>query len=116
MKVLQAEKWIPVCQLADLEANEGVCVLINGEQIAVFYLPDENIKLYAMANWDPIGKANVMSRGIVGDSNGELVVASPLYKQHFSLVTGKCLEETGVTVPVYEVALDGDTVVIGFSG
>ncbi|MDY0070818.1 MAG: nitrite reductase (NAD(P)H) small subunit, partial [Porticoccaceae bacterium] len=33
-------------------------------------------------------------------------------KQHFSLVTGKCLEDDSASVPVYEVVLDGDTVLV----
>ena len=31
----------------------------------------------------PLGEAFVLSRGIVGDIQDELCVASPLYKQHF---------------------------------
>lgn len=102
----------PVVRLSksDLLENSGVCVLIEGVQIAVFYLPTETPGVYALNNWDPIGKANVLYRGIVGDINGELVVASPLYKQHFSLVTGRCLEEEDVCVPVYQVRLEGDTI------
>ena len=96
----------------DLLENSGVCVLISGVQVAVFYLPAETPAVYALANWDPIGKANVLYRGIVGDINGELVVASPLYKQHFSLVTGRCLEESDVQVPVYQVRLEGETVIV----
>ena len=96
----------------DLLENSGVCVLINGVQVAVFYLPAEAPAVYALNNWDPIGKANVLYRGIVGDINGELVVASPLYKQHFSLLTGRCLEEENVQVPAYQVRLEGDTVVV----
>src|SRR5258708_13508282 len=42
-----------------------------------------------------------MSRGIVGDIGGEVVVASPIYKQHFSLITGRCLEEPRFAVPAY---------------
>ncbi len=53
------------------------------------------------ANHDPISGVNVLSRGIVGDIAGELVVASPLYKQHFSLISGRCLEEPEHAVPVY---------------
>lgn len=34
-----------------------------------------------------------MSRGIIGDLQGERVIASPIYKQHFSLATGRCLED-----------------------
>ncbi len=103
-----------VCTMDDLIAQSGVCVYWQGHQIAVFYLPKETPKIYAIGNHDPIGKANVLSRGIVGDIKGRLVVASPLYKQHFDLVTGECLEDASVSVPVYSVALAGDKVVIDF--
>lgn len=96
----------------DLLANAGVCALINDVQVAVFYLPDESPMLYAIHNWDPLGRANVLYRGIVGDIEGELVVASPLYKQHFSLQTGRCLEDPVIQVPVYEAQLEGDTVTV----
>jgi nitrite reductase (NADH) small subunit len=96
----------------DLLENSGVCVLINGVQIAVFYLPAEIPAVYALNNWDPIGKANVLYRGIIGDINGELVVASPLYKQHFSLLSGRCLEEENVQVPAYQIRIEGDTVIV----
>ena len=43
----------------------------------------------------------MLSRGIVGDLKGELVVASPLYKQHFSLITGRCIEDVALSVPTY---------------
>jgi len=49
--------------------------------------------VFAIGNYDPASDANVLSRGIVGDIGGEIVVASPIYKQHFSLITGRCLEE-----------------------
>ena len=51
-----------------------------------------------MGNLDPFSRANVLSRGIVGDLKGELVVASPVYKQHFSLRTGQCVEDPDVRV------------------
>ena len=63
-------------------------------------------------NYDPIGGANVLSRGMVGDINGELVVASPLYKQHFSLLSGRCLEDDSVQVSVYQARLEGDAVIV----
>lgn len=113
MKALKSSHWQAVCTVSDLVENAGVAVLVGDDQIAVFYLPGEKTALYAIGNWDPIGGANVLSRGIVGDIKGELVVASPLYKQHFSLMTGVCVEDDSVSVPVYEVALDGDTVVVG---
>lgn len=100
-----------LCTLADLIADSGVCALLNGEQVALFYLPNQSPPLYALGNHDPHGHANVLSRGMVGDLNGELVVASPLYKQHFSLRTGKCIEDPELSVPVYRVALRNNLVI-----
>lgn len=101
-----------ICQLQDLVANSGVCVKIEDQQVALFYLPDETPQVYAIGNWDPIGKANVLSRGIVGDIDQRLVVASPLYKHHFDLVTGDCVEEPEINVPVFGVAVVSDQVVL----
>lgn len=104
-----------ICTVDDLAKNSGICALltINGEehQAAIFYLPNTDKQVYALGNWDPIGNANVMSRGMVGSIGDEIVVASPLYKQHFSLLTGKCLEEEH-SVPVFNVAIDGQNVVV----
>jgi nitrite reductase (NADH) small subunit len=106
-----------ICSVDDLAKDSGICALlyIHGEeqQAAIFYLPSTDKKVYALGNWDPIGQANVMSRGIVGNIGDELVVASPLYKQHFSLLSGKCLEEEQ-SVPVYDVAIEGQNVVVTF--
>ena len=103
---------LELCKLNDLVAGGGMAALVNGHQIALFYLPNENPCLYAIDNFDPLGGANVLSRGIVGDIGGELVVASPLYKQHFSLLTGQCLEDKEASVHAWPVLLDGDTVMI----
>ena len=113
MHLVSASKWQRVCTLDDLVPDAGVCALVNGAQVAIFYLPDAPRRLYAIGNRDPIGNANVLYRGLVADIGGEITVASPLYKQHFSLESGACLEQPGVSVPVYEVALDGDDVLIG---
>lgn len=102
-----------ICDKTDLIENSGVCALVDGEQVAIFYLPATEKKVYAISNWDPIGKANVLSRGIVGDLKAQLVVASPLYKQHFNLETGVCLEDSSANVKVWPVKLRNDKVVIG---
>ncbi|MCV6604382.1 MAG: nitrite reductase small subunit NirD [Porticoccaceae bacterium] len=101
-----------LCHLDDLVANSGVCVRHGDEQIALFYLPAETPSVFAIGNWDPIGKANVLSRGIVGDIDGRLVVASPLYKQHFDLASGECLEDASVQVPAYSITLDDKKVLL----
>ena len=103
---------LKICKQTDLIANSGICAFAEGQQIALFYSPKETPPVYAIGNWDPIGKANVLSRGMVGDINQRLVVASPLYKQHFDLQTGACIEDGAISVPVYLVELTADEVLV----
>ena len=103
-------QWVPVCRLGDIVPNTGVCALVCGRQVAVFRLDDDSV--FAMDNCDPFSRANVLSRGIVGDLKGELVVASPVYKQHFNLVTGRCIEDEKVSVPVYDASVQGEYVMV----
>jgi len=103
-----------ICDVDDLVKNSGVCALVTVEgqehQVAIFHLPTTEKQVYAVANWDPLGNANVLSRGMVGNVGEEIVVASPLYKQHFSLTSGKCLEDDEVSIPVFPVNLEEDGV------
>jgi assimilatory nitrate reductase catalytic subunit len=103
-----ADGWTAVCRLDDIVPNTGVCALVGKHQVAVFRLDDDSV--HALSNHDPFSRANVLSRGIVGDLKGELVVASPVYKQHFSLTTGQCLEDPEVRVPTYPARVNGGTV------
>lgn len=94
-----------VCDAEDILDGAGVCALIDGEQVAIFRVGDE---FFALENLDPFSGAQVLSRGIVGDLAGELVVASPVYKQHFSLRTGRCLEDEAVAIRSWNCGvLDG---------
>lgn len=96
--------WETVCQVTDIPDNSGVAAMVENRQIALFKVDGE---LYAIDNFDPIGKANVLARGIVGSIKGEVCVASPLYKQHFSLSTGNCIEQEA-SVKCYPVrCVDG---------
>jgi len=101
-----------VCSKNDLVENSGVCALVNGEQIAIFYLPKSEQQVFAISNWDPIGKANVLSRGIVGDLEGKFVVASPLYKQHFDLISGECLEDETASVKTFPISLEDNKIIL----
>ncbi len=106
-----------ICSLDDLVENSGVCVLVADQQVALFWLrPDDSGgtgELFAVGNFDPVGGANVLSRGILGSVGDKLVVASPLYKQHFCLRTGQCLQDPALSVPVYPVMLSHQKVLIG---
>ena len=53
-----------ICDQKDLIANSGICAMVDGQQVALFYLPKETPQVYAIGNWDPIGKAHVLSRGM----------------------------------------------------
>lgn len=100
--------WQPLCHLQDLIDNAGVCAKLGDLQIALFnFQIDGEARYFATGNWDPIGEANVLSRGILGSMNEQLVVASPLYKQHFSLTSGQCLEDESARIPVYPVRVNG---------
>src|SRR5690606_34794250 len=98
-----------VCAEADLVKDSGVCALVKGEQVALFRDTLDSA-VYAIANYDPFGKANVLSRGIIGSLGGRVVVASPLYKQHFCLTTGQCLEDDKVRLRVWPVKLENGRV------
>ena len=58
-------QWIDVCSVDDLQPDSGVCALVEGQQVAIFYCPNLTAKVYAISNYDPFGKANVLSRGLV---------------------------------------------------
>jgi nitrite reductase (NADH) small subunit len=53
-----------------------------------------------------------LSRGLVGDLQGQKVVASPIYKHHYNLQTGECLEDSSVKVPAYNVVVQDDVLYI----
>jgi NAD(P)H-dependent nitrite reductase small subunit len=116
-------KWIDVCSVDDLQPNSGVCALLEGEQVAIFWMPvlsgaegpESDAKVYAVGNYDPFGNANVLSRGLIGDIGGQPVVASPLYKQHYNLQTGVCLEDETVKIPVYAIRIDNGSVQVDLS-
>lgn len=107
-------QWQNVCNIDDLQPDSGICALVEGQQVAIFYMPKDR-GVYAISNYDPFGNANVLSRGIIGDINGQPVVASPLYKQHFNLQTGSCLEDETVTIPAYAVRIENGSVQVSIA-
>jgi nitrite reductase (NADH) small subunit len=103
--------WITLCQESDLVLGSGVCALLESggksQQVALFRETATG-PVYAIGNYDPLSDANVLSRGIIGSLGDKLVVASPLYKQHFCLEDGLCLEDSSVRVPAWQTrVVDG---------
>lgn len=109
LKEMNELDWVDVCALDDLTPNTGVGALIEHQQIAIFRVGAEK-RVYALSNQDPFSQAFVMSRGIIGDLQGERVVASPIYKQHFSLATGRCLEDKDQKLLVFPSKIENGRV------
>ena len=100
---LDKTTWSPVCSVDDIIPNTGVCALVGERQVAVFHLDDGGERLFAIDNFDPNSQAGVLSRGLVGCLGGRIVVASPIYKHHFDLQNGECLEAPEHSVSAYPV-------------
>ncbi len=102
---VDGNEWTDVCALTDLVPGTGVAALLRGQQVALIRTRD-GASLYAISNFDPFSKAFVMSRGICGDAAGTPKIASPIYKQCFNLLTGECLDDPSVRLPIYAVRVE----------
>jgi nitrite reductase (NADH) small subunit len=104
--------WMPICPLDDIVPNTGVCALVNGEQVAVFHVDsgEPNGTVYAIENFDPGSHAAVLSRGLIGSLGERVVVASPIYKHHFDLRTGECLETPAYSVSAFATRVENGQV------
>ena len=107
-----ATQWTTVCKITDIKPNTGVCALFNDEQVAIFRL-GESDRVYALNNYDPFSKAYVLSRGIVGDRQGIIKVAAPIYKQNINLETGEYLDDPAIKISTYPVRVNNAEVQLG---
>ncbi|WP_019673369.1 nitrite reductase small subunit NirD [Psychrobacter lutiphocae] len=112
-----------ICKLEDIIPEGGVCALIEGKQVAIFRTKDD--QLFALDNYDPFSKANVLSRGLIGGTFLEdtaedgstikrevIYIASPIYKQRFDLATGQCLDDDGIKLNSHTIILKDNDVLI----
>lgn len=105
--------WQDLCARGDLVPGSGVAVKI-GDQSAALYWPEAGGEtLFAMAHRDPFSRAEVLAWGLLCEQGGDWAVASPLYKQHFRLRDGVCLEQPEVVLPTWPVRFKGDRVEVG---
>ncbi|MGQ0575974.1 MAG: nitrite reductase small subunit NirD [Pseudonocardia sp.] len=111
MTVLTDVQWAPACRVETLQPERGVAALFGDVQVALFLTHAGTV--HAVGNVDPFSRAAVLSRGIVGDRGGVPTVASPVYKQVFSLLDGRCLDDDGVRVPAYPVRVVDGYVEVG---
>jgi nitrite reductase (NADH) small subunit len=105
--------YTPVCSVDDILPDTGVCALLEGRHVAVFRVGQD--RFHAIDNVDPKSGASVLARGLVGNLGERVVVASPLYKNHFDLATGECLEAPEQSVRAHAVKVDAGRVLVALS-
>jgi nitrite reductase (NADH) small subunit len=107
-------RWHEICPIDYVVPGTGVAALVQGEQIAIIRTCDGLFA--ALSNFDPFSQAFVIARGIVGDRRGVPKIASPIYKQSFSLETGECLDDPSVSLTVYPIRVSGGKIQVALPG
>lgn len=116
----QNTQWQSVCSLEDLVPNSGIAALLpiqeqisehKNQQVALFWLPSEDT-IFALDNYDPLSDTYLNARGLIGDIDGEPMLATPLYKHHYRLTDGQCLEDDSVNLKIWPVKVEDNKVMI----
>ncbi len=106
--------WFRAAEVSKFPKNGGACVKYNDKQIAVFNFSRDG-NWYACQNLCPHKMQMVLSRGMIGEDQGEPKVACPLHKNTFSLKSGKHLNGDLNSITTYPVKVEDGFVYIGFS-
>ncbi|PKG77180.1 nitrite reductase (NAD(P)H) small subunit [Shewanella sp. Actino-trap-3] len=93
--------WINVCTEASMPKGTGIAAWVAGRAVAIFNLDKDG--LFALDNVDPASGVSLLARGLICEIDGELCVASPLYKQHYRLDSGRCIENNDLVVKPFEI-------------
>jgi len=109
-----AIKWMAACRVEDVPGDGGACVLLEGEQIAIFYFSRRD-EWYATENRCPHKQQMVLSRGMTGSAGPacEPKVACPFHKKTFSLRSGECLSGEDYRIRTYPVKVKNGRVYVG---
>jgi nitrite reductase (NADH) small subunit len=108
------QRWTAVCAAEDILPDTGVCALVEGVHVAIFHVAAKH-EFLAIDNVDPKSRASVLSRGLVGNLGERVVVASPLYKNHFDLHSGECLEAPEHSVRAHAVRVHEGRVLVALA-
>lgn len=100
-------EYVMVAQLADIPDDEGICVAVGSEKIALF---KHNGTVYALNNICPHQGAP-LHEGFFDDG----VVTCPLHAWDFDVVTGKVRGGTE-SAQTYPVRVAGESVEVLVSG
>ena len=105
--------WFKAGSIDDFPDNGGACLKYKDMQIAVFNFSRRN-EWYACQNLCPHKMQMVLSRGMIGSTEGEPKVACPFHKKAFSLKTGECLNAEACSIAVFPVRIEDGFVHVGF--
>ncbi|MFL5731426.1 MAG: nitrite reductase small subunit NirD [Cytophagaceae bacterium] len=104
--------WHQVSTISEFPENGGSCIKIGDRQIAIFNFSKRN-EWYATQNLCPHKMQMILSRGMIGDKEGEPKVACPFHKKSFSLKTGECLSGEEYSISTYPVKIENGFVYVG---
>ncbi|HTI49983.1 MAG TPA: nitrite reductase large subunit NirB, partial [Planctomycetaceae bacterium] len=104
-----SRRWTKVGVAGDFPIDGGATIKYGRSQIAVFNFASRG-EWYATQNMCPHKKAFVLSRGLLGDSNGAPKVACPFHKKTFSLVTGDSTSDPEYRIETFPVKVEGTDV------
>jgi NAD(P)H-dependent nitrite reductase small subunit len=102
---------VSVGKVWDFPINGGATIKHGHAQIAVFNFASR-AEWYATDNMCPHKQEFVLSRGIIGDTNGIPKVACPVHKKNFSLEDGSSLSGESYSIRTYPVKVEGDDVLL----
>lgn len=106
--------WFRAAPVSKFPKNGGACIKFKDKQVAVFNFTREGT-WYACQNLCPHKMEMVLSRGMIGEDQGEPKVACPLHKNTWSLRNGQHLNGDLTSLVTYPVKVENDFVYIGFS-
>jgi nitrite reductase (NADH) large subunit len=106
-----ASHWVKVAEVADFPHNGGATIKYGKVQIAVYNFASRG-EWFASQQMCPHKKAFVLSRGILGDTDGVAKIACPLHKKTFSLESGNCLSGDDYDIQVFPVKVEDGAVYV----
>ena len=104
------KRWQEICNIDEIPEQAGIGAHLGRKPIALFRFGKT---VYALDDREPGSRANVLSRGILGDAAGEPVVISPLYKQRIRLRDGCQVENGEPVVRAWPVKIENGKVWVG---
>ena len=103
------ERWIGVCDADSVQPGSGVCVNLEGTQIAIFRM-DATDQWFATQNRCPHWGEMVLSRALTGCDDGEPKIACPMHKMTFSLRDGRCLSGGELAIETFDIRVEAGVV------